>query len=94
MDDTQGRAARRQEHFARLQGAYPLPIVIDDLALPDGGRLEEDEFVVRVGKDWGSSVKPLVLTTRRLTCPLSLARSRTPSPQAPRRATNTPTPGT
>ncbi len=47
----------------------PLPIRIEDLAWPDGGRLEEDEFVVRMAKDWGVSVKPLILTTRRLICP-------------------------
>ncbi|MDQ6885370.1 MAG: SHOCT domain-containing protein [Candidatus Dormibacteraeota bacterium] len=69
MDEAQARTARRQEHFARLRGAYPLAIVIDDLPLPDGGRLEDDEFVVRVGKDWGVSLKPMMLTTRRLICP-------------------------
>ena len=46
-----------------------MPISIDDLPLPDGGRLGEDEFVVRTAKDWGTSVKPLLLTTRRLICP-------------------------
>ncbi len=69
MDDPQGRTARRQAHFNRLQGAYPLPIVIDDLALPNGGQLAEDEFVVRTGKDWEISLKPMMLTTRRLICP-------------------------
>src|SRR2546430_17252332 len=37
--------------------------------MPDGGRLGEDEFVVRTAKDWGTSVKPLILTTQRLICP-------------------------
>ena len=52
-----------------MQGAFPLPILLDDLPLPADGRLDEDEFVVRVGKDWGASVKPLILTTKRLACP-------------------------
>ncbi|MDQ6710291.1 MAG: SHOCT domain-containing protein [Candidatus Dormibacteraeota bacterium] len=69
MDDAQGRTARRQANLTRLQGTFPLPILIDDLALPDGGHLDEDEFVVRVGKDWGVSLKPMMLTTRRLICP-------------------------
>jgi len=69
MDEAQGRASRRQDHFARMQGTFPLPIMIDDLALPNGGRLDEDEFVVRVGKDWSASVKPLILTSKRLVCP-------------------------
>ena len=63
------REAHRRTAFARLQGTLPLPIAIDDLALPDGGRLDEDEFVVRTAKDWGVSIKPLILTTRRLICP-------------------------
>jgi hypothetical protein len=63
-----GREARRQANFARLQAIVPLQITVDDLTLPDGDRLEEDEFVVRTAKDWGVNVKPLILTTRRLIC--------------------------
>jgi len=64
-----GREARRREAFARQQGNVPLPIRIDDLALPEGDHLDEEEFVVRTAKDWKVSVKPLILTTRRLICP-------------------------
>ncbi len=63
------RAVRRQQNFARLQDGFPLPVRPDDVPLPDGGLLDEDEFVVRTAKDWQTSVKPLLLTTRRLVCP-------------------------
>jgi hypothetical protein len=43
-----------------------------DTTLPDGGRLDDDEFLVRTAKDWGLSLKSLVLTTRRLFCPSDL----------------------
>jgi putative oligomerization/nucleic acid binding protein len=66
------RETRRKAHFARLQGSFPFPLVIDDVPLPDGGSLDEDEFVIRTAKDWGVSVKPLYLTTRRLVCPSDL----------------------
>src|SRR2546430_16640901 len=69
MAVTSEREARRRTEFAHQRGNFPLPIAIDDLPLPDGGRLGEDEFVVRTAKDWGTSVKPLVLTTQRLICP-------------------------
>ena len=69
MAVTPEREARRRTEFARQRGNFPLPIAIDDLPLPDGGRLGEDEFVVRTAKDWGTSVKPLILTTQRLICP-------------------------
>jgi hypothetical protein len=69
MAEATEREARRRAAFARQQGTFPLPIAIDDLALPEGGRLDEDEFVVRTAKDWKVSVKPLILTTRRLICP-------------------------
>jgi hypothetical protein len=69
MADATEREARRRAAFARQQGTFPLPIATDDLTLPDNGRLDEDEFVVRTAKDWGVSVKPLILTTRRLICP-------------------------
>lgn len=64
------REARRRAAFTRVQGTTPLPISLADLALPEGRALEEDEFVVRTARDWGVSVKPLILTTRRLICPV------------------------
>ncbi len=69
MGEASERESRRRAAFARVQGTFPLAIKIDDLPLPDGGRLDEDEFVVRTAKDWGASVKPLILTTRRLIAP-------------------------
>ena len=66
------RAARRADAFARLQPAYPLKMSMTDAELPDGTRLDDDEFVVRTAKDWGLSLKSLVLTTRRLFCPSDL----------------------
>ena len=41
--------------------------------LPDGVRLEEGEVVVKTAKDWGLSIKSLVLTTRRLFGPSDLS---------------------
>ncbi len=70
MAESPGRAARRQQNFARIQARSPLPVRMDDLPLPGGGMLDDDEFVVRTAKDWHVSVKPLLLTTRRLVCPL------------------------
>jgi hypothetical protein len=69
MAEVSERAARRQQNFARMQGRSPLPVRVDDVPLPDGGQLQEDEFVVRTAKDWHASVTPLLLTTRRLVCP-------------------------
>jgi hypothetical protein len=40
--------------------------------LPDGSRLEDGEVVVKTAKDWGLSIKSLVLTNRRLFCPADL----------------------
>ena len=66
------REARRSEAFARLGRVFPLKITITDTELPDGARLDEDEFLVRTAKDWGLSIKSLVLTTRRLFSPSDL----------------------
>jgi putative oligomerization/nucleic acid binding protein len=66
------RQARRQAHFARLQGSFPFPLALDDVALPEGGALDEDEFVLRTAADWGLSINPLILTTQRLVCPSDL----------------------
>jgi hypothetical protein len=40
--------------------------------LPDGSRLEDGEVVVKTAKDWGLSIKSLVLTNQRLFCPADL----------------------
>jgi len=66
------REARRADAFARLQPAFPLKMSMTDTTLPDGTRLDDDEFLVRTAKDWGLSLKSLVLTTRRLFCPSDL----------------------
>ena len=66
------REARRREAFARLQSSFPLSISMTDVELPGGARLDDDEFVVRTSKDWGLSIKPLILTTKRLFCPSDL----------------------
>jgi hypothetical protein len=66
------REARRTAAFARLQSSFPLSISMTDVELPGGARLDDDEFVVRSSKDWGLSIKPLILTTKRLFCPSDL----------------------
>ena len=66
------REARRRAAFARLQPSFPVSISITDVELPGGARLDDDEFVVRTAKDWGLSIKPLILTTKRLVCPSDL----------------------
>jgi hypothetical protein len=70
--DNSVREARRADSFARLQPAFPLKMSMTDAELPHGARLDDDEFLVRTAKDWGLSVKSLVLTTRRLFCPSDL----------------------
>jgi hypothetical protein len=40
--------------------------------LPDGARLQDGEVVIKTAKDWGLSIKSLVLTNRRLFCPADL----------------------
>jgi hypothetical protein len=66
------REARRAAAFARLQPVFPLKITMTDAELPDGARLDDDEFLVRTAKDWKISIKSLVLTTRRLFGPEDL----------------------
>jgi hypothetical protein len=66
------REARRRAAFARLQPSFPLSISMVGIELPGGARLDDDEFVVRTSKDWGLSIKPLILTTKRLVCPSDL----------------------
>ena len=72
MADAAEREAHRRAAFARLQPSFPISISITDVELPGGARLDDDEFVVRMSKDWGLTLKPLVLTTRRLVCPSDL----------------------
>ena len=60
MADTD-REARRRAAFARLQSSFPISISMPDVELPGGARLDDDEFVVRTSKDWGLSIKPLIL---------------------------------
>ena len=43
-----------------------------NVELPVGSRLEDGEVVVKTAKDWGLSIKSLVLTNRRLFCPSDL----------------------
>ncbi len=73
------REARRAAAFARLQPVFPLKITMTDAELPDGARLDEDEFLVRIAKDWDLSIKSLVLTTRRLFSPTDLTARTTVS---------------
>ena len=51
----------------------------DNLELPDGSRLETGEVVIHTAKDWGLSMKSLVLTNRRLFCPTDLTGRSTAS---------------
>ena len=76
MADRSDREARRQAHFTQALKTSPLPPAIADLPLPGGLELGEDEFVVRTARDWGVTVNPLVLTTRRLICPTDLTGRR------------------
>jgi len=71
MTDAEREAGRRAA-FARLQPSFPVSISMTEVELPGGARLDDDEFVVRTAKDWGLSIKPLILTTKRLVCPSDL----------------------
>lgn len=42
----------------------------DTAGLPTGLQLEDGESIVRTAKDWGLSIRPVVLTTQRLICPV------------------------
>jgi len=72
MVEAAEREARRRTAFARLQPSFPVSISETDVELPGGARLDDDEFVVRTSKHWGLSIKPLILTTKRLICPSDL----------------------
>jgi Bacterial PH domain len=47
-------------------------VAASNVELPDGSRLKDGEVVVKTAKDWGLSIKSLVLTNRRLFCPSDL----------------------
>jgi hypothetical protein len=50
-----------------LASTCPLPLANDPRgSLPGGGKLQPDEFLVSIGKDWGWSSQRLVLTTHRV----------------------------
>jgi hypothetical protein len=76
MADGLDREARRKAHFAQMQGTFPFRLLFDDIRLPGAATLDDDEFVVRTARDWGVTVKPLILTTRRLVCPSDLSGGR------------------
>ena len=58
--------ARRQRAFDAARQTCPLPIAPDEMALPGGLSLFEDEFLVSTARDWGWSSQRLLLTTHRL----------------------------
>lgn len=60
------RAAIRRAAFGEAQQTCPLPITMDEIDLPAGLTLFDDEFVVSVAKDWGITTKKLILTTKRI----------------------------
>lgn len=51
---------------ARLQAESPLPLRLEEVPLPGGYSLLDDEFVARTTSDWRMSTQPVVLTTQRL----------------------------
>ncbi len=51
---------------AQLQAESPLPLRLEEIPLPGGYTLLEDEFLTRSAKDWGMSSQPVMLTTQRL----------------------------
>jgi len=53
--------------------------VAGNVELPDGSRLEAGEVVIHTAKDWGLSIKSLILTNRRLFCPSDLTGRQTVS---------------
>lgn len=64
------REASRRALHARLQAVCPLTVRLEEVSLPGGLLLRDDEFVVRMAKDWGLSGQKLTLTTQRLICPI------------------------
>jgi Short C-terminal domain len=60
------RAERRRQLFDQAQSTCPLSVSLEQVSLPGGLALFDDEFLVTVGKDWGWSSQKLVLTTKRV----------------------------
>ncbi len=58
--------ARRGRAFEAARQTCPLPIAPDEIPLPGGLSLFEDEFLVSTARDWGWSSQRLLLTTHRL----------------------------
>ncbi len=64
------RETSRRALHARLQAECPLTLRLEEVSLPGGMLLRDDEFVVRMARDWGLSGQKLTLTTQRLICPI------------------------
>src|SRR6516162_7617500 len=60
------RLERRKKHFEEIRHACPFPIGPEQVTLPGGVKLFDDEFLVTVGKDWGWSSKKMNITTQRV----------------------------
>jgi Short C-terminal domain len=63
------REAARSARYEVMRSLWPLPVHIEDLPLPGGFTLTEDEFLIGTAKEWGLSAQNLALTTERLICP-------------------------
>jgi hypothetical protein len=57
--------SQREEVFARAQRECPFPITKDQVSLPGGLQLMNDEFLVTSGRDWGFSSQKILITTHR-----------------------------
>jgi hypothetical protein len=60
------RLDQRTQRFAQVQSACPFPIQAEQVKLPGGVTLFDDEFLVTVGKDWGWSSQKMSVTTQRV----------------------------
>jgi hypothetical protein len=61
------QAEERAHARERLSATCPLPLADDPKGnLPSGVKLQADEFLVVIGKDWGWSSQRLILTTHRV----------------------------
>lgn len=63
------REAARSARYETMRSQWPVPVHIEDLPLPSGFTLADNEFLVGTAKEWGISVQNLALTTERLICP-------------------------
>jgi len=63
------REAARSTRYETMRSLWPLPVHLEDLPLPGGFALSEDEFLIGTAKEWGISAQNLALTTQRLICP-------------------------